>query len=158
MSAREETTHRCAWPHCAAHVPADVFMCRQHWFMLTPYLRDDINRGAHGRGDLRAAQHAAIEWARRQAGDEPAPETAPPSGDLFPDAEITIPPRYSITDRVRCLRRELRYRQQVFPRRVSAGKMKRDDARKELMLIAQILHEYEAQTDDFFRRVIPEGL
>lgn len=36
--------HTCHATNCEIEVPPEIFMCRQHWFMLPKKLRDEIWR------------------------------------------------------------------------------------------------------------------
>lgn len=33
------TQHKCPWPLCVARVDADLWGCKQHWYMIPPALR-----------------------------------------------------------------------------------------------------------------------
>lgn len=34
--------HHCHWPGCEKQVPPAMWGCKQHWFKLPRYLRDEI--------------------------------------------------------------------------------------------------------------------
>jgi hypothetical protein len=46
-------------------------------------------------------------------------------------------------DKIKCLRRELSLRRQVYPRRVHDGKMKSTSADREIRVMEAILSDYE---------------
>jgi hypothetical protein len=47
-----------------------------------------------------------------------------------------------------CAEREVQQREWVYPRRVEAGKMKRERANRELALMREIAAEYRAKADE----------
>lgn len=47
-------------------------------------------------------------------------------------------------DKIECLKRELRFREWVYPRRVSQAQMSERQATRELQLMREILADYEA--------------
>lgn len=51
---------------------------------------------------------------------------------------ITIPDNFKREDLLRCLDREIRYRNHVFPKRVAAGKMTLTDSLNELLKMKAI--------------------
>jgi hypothetical protein len=50
---------------------------------------------------------------------------------------------YSETDKLRCIERELKYREHVYPRLVSAGKMTKTLMKREIELLQAIRADYE---------------
>ena len=56
--------------------------------------------------------------------------------------------------KLQCVERELSYRRRVYARLVAAGKMKSDQAEREIMLMESIVEDYRAivHMDDLFGR------
>jgi hypothetical protein len=52
----------------------------------------------------------------------------------------------SLHDKIACLKRELGWRELVFPRRVRAGKMTAAQAYREMEIMQAILNDYENGT------------
>jgi hypothetical protein len=55
---------------------------------------------------------------------------------------------FSSADKLRCVLRELRMRQRVYPRRVDAGRMHRSTAEHEIALMEEIVKDYEKQEQE----------
>lgn len=53
--------------------------------------------------------------------------------------------RWTEEEKLACLRRELKQREYVYPRRVEAGKMSRPKMEEELDLIRAIIADYEGR-------------
>lgn len=51
--------------------------------------------------------------------------------------------KFSDTDKLRCIERELKYRHHVYPKLVSAGKMTKTLMRREIELLEAIREDYE---------------
>lgn len=51
--------------------------------------------------------------------------------------------RFTAEEKLECLRRELRERRRVYPRRVEAGKMSQPFADQQIALMVAIVEEYE---------------
>lgn len=56
--------------------------------------------------------------------------------DLWSSDKITF------SDKEACARRELKFRRQVYPRRVEQGKMKQADADREIEVMEAIVEDY----------------
>lgn len=68
----------CAHPRCDVAVHATLFACRDHWFSLPGYIRDDITGSYAIRHDGGSAVHhrramaaAYGHWRHLLAGDTP---------------------------------------------------------------------------------------
>jgi len=55
---------------------------------------------------------------------------------------------FSTGDKLRCVLRELRMRQRVYPRRVAAGRMHRATAEHEIELMEAIVKDYEQREQE----------
>lgn len=79
-----------------------------------------------------------------------------------PRAPITLPltgrPVVPITQRLRVLRRELNLRCRKYPQWVAEGRMTRDQAVEQIVGIAAIIDDYERLPDDFWPKLLPDGL
>ena len=53
------------------------------------------------------------------------------------------PFKFSYTDKLKCIERELKYRHHVYPKLVSAGKMTKTLMRRELELLEAVREDYE---------------
>lgn len=42
QSQGQTEPHTCHWPGCEKQVPPAMWGCKQHWFKLPRYLRDEI--------------------------------------------------------------------------------------------------------------------
>lgn len=60
--------------------------------------------------------------------------------DLLPPAPITD------ADKIKCLKREIAMRENVYPSWVARGKMKQAAADREIAVLKAVLHDYEAPT------------
>jgi hypothetical protein len=49
----------------------------------------------------------------------------------------------ALADQVACIRREIRFREHVYPRRVAAGRMSQPDARREIERMKAVLATLE---------------
>jgi len=56
---------------------------------------------------------------------------------------MTAPATFSITDQIACVRREIGMRERVYPKWVSAGRMKQDAADRELAAMRAVLTTLE---------------
>lgn len=48
-------------------------------------------------------------------------------------------------DKLACVKRELKLRREVYPRRIDAGKMSNDKAAWEIKVMEEIVRDYEAR-------------
>ena len=51
--------------------------------------------------------------------------------------------KITLNQKIDCLRRELRMRERVYPRQVTAGKMRPTDAALEIEIMTAVLNDYE---------------
>lgn len=67
MPAKEKVKHTCHAFDCNVSVPPEMFMCRSHWFKVSPATRKAIWR--HYRAGQCDDKRPSIEWleAARQA-------------------------------------------------------------------------------------------
>lgn len=78
--------HRCPWPFCVAHVDADLWGCKQHWYALPPVLRKALwlayrpgQSIATASPEYLAASEAIDTWIRLYFQTKwPAPPERPP--------------------------------------------------------------------------------
>lgn len=52
--------------------------------------------------------------------------------------------KYTAEEKLECVRRELRERRRVYPRRIEAGKMSKPFADEQIRMMIQIVEDYEA--------------
>ncbi|HEY2244026.1 MAG TPA: hypothetical protein VGH47_07375 [Xanthobacteraceae bacterium] len=57
-------------------------------------------------------------------------------------------PTITVHDKLKCARRELKYRQFVYPRRVAENKMAQSEADKELAVMSAIVDDYDKSADE----------
>jgi len=60
---------------------------------------------------------------------------------------MSTPATFSIADQIACVRREIAMRERVYPKWVSAGRMKHDDAHREIAAMQAVLTTLEALRD-----------
>ena len=77
---------------------------------------------------------------KRGGGEQP--ESRPVSNDLFPDAEIPIEAQ------IRCVIREIEFRERVYKRRVSMGRMSATFADQQIALMKAVLKTLEEVRND----------
>jgi len=65
-SDRRRAEHHCHARHCGTHVPPEMLMCRSHWFMVPPEIRDRVWK--HYRPGQCDDMNPSEEWHR--AADE----------------------------------------------------------------------------------------
>lgn len=61
---------------------------------------------------------------------------------------------YTDKDKLRCIERELSYRQRIYPRRVAAGKMTQLQANREIFVLEDIAADYVAKIHESIRAKI----
>jgi hypothetical protein len=61
---------------------------------------------------------------------------------------------WTVTDKLACIERELRYRARVYPRRIAEGRMTEGHARREIAVMEAIADDLRQQRDkqDLFAR------
>jgi len=42
LKQKQTRSHTCHWPGCSKQVPPAMWGCKEHWFKLPKYLRDQI--------------------------------------------------------------------------------------------------------------------
>lgn len=52
---------------------------------------------------------------------------------------------FSVERKIRCVERELRQRERVYPRLVAQQRMRQDQADEEVAVLREILEDYQAQ-------------
>ena len=64
---------------------------------------------------------------------------------MFYFNSLTMNTKITLNQKIDCLRRELRMRERVYPRQVTAGKMRPTDAALEIEIMTAVLNDYERQ-------------
>lgn len=52
---------------------------------------------------------------------------------------------FTLTEKIDCIQREIKFREKVYPRLISAGKMTQEKANREISIMQEILIDYKSK-------------